>query len=105
VLYIDYEDTGDATIFRHHFAMSLDGGSSWTDEILQSMDPFPISNAPNGFLWGDYEGLTAVGNNFYGVFTGESIGRSVTQLDPIFFTRSADQGATTTNISVSRPQK
>jgi len=89
VMYLDYADTGDATIFRHHFATSSDDGTTWTDEVLQSMDPFQIPNASSGFLWGDYEGLTAMGEAFYGVFTGESMGRSVTQLDPIFFTRSA----------------
>jgi hypothetical protein len=92
VLYVDYEDTGDATVFRHHFASSSDGGTSWTDELLQEMDPFQIPNAPNGFLWGDYEGLTAVENTFYGVFTGESIGRPIDQFDPIFFARSAEGG-------------
>ena len=49
------------------------------------MDPGPLDNAASGFLWGDYEGLTAAGNTFYGVFTGQSIGRRVPQLDPIFF--------------------
>jgi hypothetical protein len=52
------------------------------------MDPEPIRNASDGTLWGDYEGLTAEGLAFYGVFTGESIGRTTLQLDPIFFTRS-----------------
>ncbi len=92
VLYIDYDDSGPNTIFRHHFARSFDGGATWTDEILQSMDPTPLPNAANGFLWGDYEGLTALGNIFYGVFTGESIDRTTPQLDPIFFTETAEAG-------------
>jgi len=86
VLYIDYDDSGAATLFRHHFTRSFDRGASWNDdETLQSMDPGPIGNAASGFLWGDYEGLTAVRNAFYGVYTGESSGRAVLQLDPIFF--------------------
>ncbi len=85
VLYIDYDDSGAATIFTHHFARSFDGGVTWHDTVLQSMDPTPIGNASSGFLWGDYEGLTALHNTFYGVFTGASSGRSVQQLDPIFF--------------------
>jgi hypothetical protein len=89
VLYVDYDDSGAATIFRHRFARSFDHGVNWTDEILQSMDPGPLANADSGFLWGDYEGLTAIGNTFYGVFTGQSTGRATPQLDPIFFKESA----------------
>jgi len=85
VLYIDYDDSGAATLFRHHLARSFDHGTSWSDETLQSMDPGPLANASSGFLWGDYEGLTAAKDTFYGVFTGESTGRTVAQLDPIFF--------------------
>ncbi len=85
VLYIDYDDSGPNTIFRHRFARSFDRGQTWRDRILQSMDPGPIANAISGWLWGDYEGVTAVNNTFYGVFTGESTGRSVLQMDPIFF--------------------
>jgi hypothetical protein len=86
VLFIDYDDTGSATLFRHRFARSFDRTQSWkAARILQSMDPAPLVNAASGFLWGDYEGLTATRNTFYGVYTGESSGRAVAQLDPIFF--------------------
>jgi len=91
VLYIDFDNAGPSTVFRHRFARSFDGGLTWTDQVLQAMDPGPIVNAATGFLWGDYEGLTAQGNLFLGVFTGQSIGRTVLQLDPIFFTESAIQ--------------
>ena len=91
VMYIDFDDSGVNTIFRHRFARSFDNGANWTNENLQSMDPGPITNAATGFLWGDYEGLTAQGGLFYGVFTGQSIGRATLQLDPIFFTRQAWQ--------------
>jgi hypothetical protein len=53
------------------------------------MDPNPIENAADSFIWGDYEGLTAAGNTFYGVFTGQSIGRTKLQTDPIFFKEPA----------------
>lgn len=49
------------------------------------MNSADIPNAVNGFIWGDYEGLTAEGLFFYGVFSGRSIGRTQSQLDPIFF--------------------
>jgi hypothetical protein len=89
VLYVDYERReGMTPIYRHHFSRSSDLGASWTDEILQAMEP---SKFPNGkvdpFIWGDYEGLTAAGSSFFGVFTGASIGRATEQLDPIFFRR------------------
>ena len=85
VLYIDFDDSGQRTMFRHRFASSLDHGATWSDENLQTMDPGALFNASSGFLWGDYEGLTAAGSSFYGVFTGQSIGRGRVQLDPIFF--------------------
>jgi hypothetical protein len=85
VLYVDYDDSGPTTLFRHRLARSFNRGQTWSDRILQSMDPGPLTNAASGFLWGDYEGLTAARNTFYGVFTGASEGRTTPQLDPIFF--------------------
>ncbi len=86
VLYVDYDDSGPATIFRHRFARSFNRGQTWpSSQILQAMNPGPLANAASGFLWGDYEGLTSERNTFYGVFTGESSGRTIPQLDPIFF--------------------
>jgi hypothetical protein len=85
VLYIDFDDAGPATLFRHRFARSFNRGGSYSDRILQTMDPTPLANAASGFLWGDYEGLTAARNTFYGVFTGEGSGRATPQLDPVFF--------------------
>src|SRR5262249_17310636 len=85
VLYIDFDDSGPETIFRHRFAHSPDNGVTWDDRILQSMNPGKLMNGTDEFLWGDYEGLAALGDTFYGVFTGESIGRAERQLDPIFF--------------------
>ncbi len=91
VLYIDFDDSGAATIFRHRLARSFNHGTNWTHSNLQSMNPAGLANASSGFLWGDYEGITAQGNSFYGVFTGQSIGRATVQLDPIFFTAPATQ--------------
>jgi hypothetical protein len=91
VLYIDFDDSGAQTIFRHRFARSFDGGATWRDTTLQSMNPATISNAADGWLWGDYEGLTAAGHTFYGAFCGASVGRTPVQLDPIFFKISAMQ--------------
>jgi hypothetical protein len=87
VLYIDYDDSGDHTVFRHVFARSNDGGRTWNREVLQLMDPSGVYGAAPGFLWGDYEGLTATSDTFYGVFSGVSDSRRVRQLDPFFFVR------------------
>jgi hypothetical protein len=112
VLYIDYDDSGSGVKFRHRFARSFDNGQHWTDKILQTMDPEQLINAPDredeGFLWGDYEGLTAFGNTFYGAFTGQSIGRAQMELDPIFFTEPATANdsvpsTTATNRKSIRP--
>lgn len=92
VLYIDYDDSGTNTIFRHQFAKSFDAGTTWANTTLQSMNPNQLANANNGFIWGDYEGLTAFGNTFYGAFTGQSLSgaRTTLQLDPIFFTETGE---------------
>jgi hypothetical protein len=101
VLYIDFVDNGTVTQFRHHFARSFDDGATWSDQILQSMDPTGLAGAGNGFLWGDYEGLTALGTTFYGVYTGQATGRTTPQLDPIFFRDSAFK--VPPKISISGP--
>ena len=101
VLYIDFDDNGTVTTFRHRFTRSFDDGATWNDQILQSMDPTGLTGAASGFLWGDYEGLTALGNTFYGVYTGQATGRTTPQFDPIFFRDSAF--ATPPKIQVSSP--
>lgn len=96
VMYIDAEESSTRTVFRHRLARSYDHCKTWTIKTLQTMDPAklrelvqnPLDNS-NQILWGDYEGLVAEGPAFYGVFTGASIGRKVSQLDPIFFTAMA----------------
>jgi len=85
VLYLDFNDSGAQTVFTYRFARSFDGGVTWSRVALQSFTTQSLSNGNSGFLWGDYMGLTAVGNMFFGVFTGKSIGRANVQFDPIFF--------------------
>ena len=101
VLFIDFDDTGGVTNFRHRFARSFDNAGTWSDQILQSMNPAGLAGANSGFLWGDYEGLTALGHTFYGVYTGRATGRSTAQLDPIFFRDSAF--ATPPKLQVTSP--
>jgi hypothetical protein len=117
VLYIDYAvpPTQPNALIRHRFARSFDKGLHWTYQSLQTMDPSTLmvgtgtttvgwsfdNNPPP--LWGDYEGLTAVGNTFYGVFTGASMGRAQAQPDPIFFTEAATGTATLTFKNILVP--
>ena len=89
VLYVDFVDTGTANQFRHRFARSFDNGATWNTQTLQTMNPAGLAGAASGFLWGDYEGLTALGNTFYGVYTGQATGRTTPQIDAIFFRDSA----------------
>lgn len=93
VLYVDYDASGAATTYGHRLARSTDYGQNWSDEVLQSLNPAILANITVAqgyqFIWGDYEGLTATLGNFYGVFTGASIGRATPQLDPIFFKEAA----------------
>jgi hypothetical protein len=85
VLYVDFDESGAQTVYTHRFARSTNNGITWTRVGLQSFRTQELSNGTPGFLWGDYEGLTAYGNMFFGVFTGKSIGRATVQFDPIFF--------------------
>jgi len=85
VLYVDFDDSGTQTVYTHRFARSFDNGATWSRVALQSFRTQELINGVPGFLWGDYEGLTANGNTFFGVFTGKSIGRAAVQFDPIFF--------------------
>ena len=64
-------------------------GSHGPTRSSRTWSPTPLSNATSGFLWGDYNGLTAEGDSFYGVFTGQSINRAKAEFDPIFFKESA----------------
>lgn len=89
VLYVDFVNVGTTTQFRHRFARSFDNGATWNTQTLQSANPAGLAGAASGFLWGDYEGLTALGNTFYGVYTGQATGRATPQFDAIFFRDSA----------------
>jgi hypothetical protein len=75
-------------LFSAHLAQSQDGGAAFSDEVLET---FLSSAADNGNarqrVLGDYVQMKAVGNTFYGAFTGNGapFGRPVSNHDPIFF--------------------
>jgi len=75
-------------IFSAHLAISRDQGSSFSTQVLETFLS-PATDNGNGRqrVLGDYQQLKAVGNNFYGVFTGNGapFGRPFANMDPIFF--------------------
>jgi len=75
-------------IFSAHLAISRDQGTSFSTQVLETFLS-PITDNGNGRqrVLGDYQQLKAVGNTFYGVFTGNGapFGRPFANMDPIFF--------------------
>lgn len=93
--------------WRTHFQQSTDGGTNWNDFILSNVP----SNTPArqfGPYLGDYTGLTAVGKDFYGVFSAnntpdnDNFPQGVTYQRNANFTNNTllDAGGTTT-VAVS----
>lgn len=78
----------DFPIFSAHLAQSTDQGVTFSDQMLLT---FLSSAADNGNsrqrVLGDYMQMKAVGNCFYGAFTGNGVpfGRPFANHDPIFF--------------------
>jgi hypothetical protein len=96
-VFVQY-DTFDGTEFHVHLATSTDFGRTFTDQDLYD---FTATGIPFAFpgqdrLLGDYQFLTAVGNNVYGAFAGRgnvvdpNTGIDTTgYMDPFFFTERA----------------
>jgi hypothetical protein len=91
-------DSFDGTEFHVHLATSTDFGQTFTDQDLYDFTATGILFKFNGDdrILGDYQFLTAVGNNVYGTFAGRgnvvdpSTGIDTTgYMDPFFFTASA----------------
>jgi hypothetical protein len=95
-------DSFDGTEFHVHLATSTDFGQTFTDQDLYDFTATGISfpYAGGKELLGDYQFMTAVGNNVYGAFAGRgnvvdpSTGIDTTgYMDPFFFTANAGNGA------------
>ncbi|MFN8557675.1 MAG: sialidase family protein [Dehalococcoidia bacterium] len=74
--------------FSIHFAQSADQGLTWSDGVLYSfLSPAKDNGDPRQRVLGDYQQVKAVGNTFFGTFTGNgfAFGRSISNPDPIFF--------------------
>jgi hypothetical protein len=79
--------------FSVHLAISRDLGQTFQDTVMQTF-LFP-ENAPHGGFGGprplgDYQQLKALGETFYGVYSGDGLpfGRPFPKIDPIFFKTS-----------------
>jgi hypothetical protein len=75
-------------VFSAHLAQSQDAGSTFSDEILETFLSSATDNGnPRQRVLGDYVQMKAMGQTFYGAFTGNGVpfGRPFSNHDPIFF--------------------
>ena len=103
VLYTQFDGiSGGFPSFSTHLATSSDQGVTFADVVLEN---FLSPSADNGNcrqrVLGDYDQMKAVGNIFYGVFTGNGVpfGRTTSNNDPIFFKASASPAVTLTTTA------
>ncbi|HQR34489.1 MAG TPA: choice-of-anchor D domain-containing protein [Blastocatellia bacterium] len=95
VLYTTFDGTGMSgfPVFTAHLAMSMDQGVTFTDRVLSTFLSVATDNGNSRQrVLGDYQQLKAVGNTFFGVFTGNGVpfGRPFANHDPIFFRVTLD---------------
>jgi Bacterial Ig-like domain (group 3) len=105
VLYMTHDgSSGGFPTFSAHLARSTDHGSTFSDVVLQSFSS-PVTDNGNARqrIFGDYIQVKAVGNTFYGVYSGNrnGFGSSTSAIDPIFF--SVPQATQTTVVSSVNP--
>ena len=80
-------------IFTAHFAISTNQGASFDSgiELETFLSPAVDNGNARQRVLGDYMQVKAVGNTFYGSFTGNGVpfGRTISNNDPIFYKVSA----------------
>jgi hypothetical protein len=82
-------------IFSAHLSLSNDRGITFSDRVLETFLSVAQDNGdPRQRVLGDYMQMKAVGNTFYGAFTGNGVpfGRPFANNDPIFFKVSLPSG-------------
>jgi hypothetical protein len=89
VLYQELTGAGTAQRWRTHFRQSANGGTTWTDVLLAT---HPANTPAMTFLpyLGDYVGLTAVGDDFYGVFSASNVPDMANFPSGVTYQRTAD---------------
>ena len=90
VLYQTFDGfSGDGfPVYSAHLSVSDDQGATWSDRtLLTSVSPVTDNGNNRQRVLGDYQEIVAVGRTFYGTFTGNGVafGRTVSNMDPIFF--------------------
>ena len=88
VLYTSFDGfSGGFPAFSAHFAMSQDQGVTFTDTVLESfLSPATDNGNSRQRVLGDYQQLKAVGQIFYGTFSGNGAPfGGPANIDPIFF--------------------
>lgn len=87
--------SGGFPIFSAHLSLSNDRGITFSDRVLETFLSVATDNGdPRQRVLGDYMQMKAVGNTFYGSFTGNGLpfGRPFANNDPIFFKVSLPSG-------------
>jgi len=83
-------DDSDVPTFSAHLAVSRDQGKTFSDAVILHFRS-PVPSDAEARILGDYQQLKAVGNTFYGVFSGNGhdlpvpFNRRTEAIDPIFF--------------------
>lgn len=89
VLYDTFDGfSGGFPVFTAHFATSTDHGVTFVDSVLETfLSPTADNGDPKQRILGDYQQVKSIGVVFNGVFSGTGVpfGRSLVNMDPIFF--------------------
>jgi hypothetical protein len=80
--------SGSFPMLTAHFAISKNHGKTFTTKKLETfLSPVTDNGNDRQRVLGDFMQVKAIGNTFYGGFTGNGVpfGRSVSNMDPIFY--------------------
>ena len=108
IFYYTFDGTSpdNFPIFSAHLAQSTDQGVTFSDQVLLTFLSSAMDNGNSRQrVLGDYMQMKAVGNCFYGAFTGNGVpfGRPFANHDPIFFKSCAEAPPRPTPTPRSRP--
>ena len=106
-LYQQLVGAGATQTWQTHYQQSTDGGVTWTDYILSNTPSNTPVRAFGPYL-GDYTGLTAVGKDFFGVFSANNTPNNANFPQGVTYQRNANfttntllNSAGTSSVAVS----